>query len=276
VLRHFVPIAVVLCSLSSGCSGPPTTQERTIQQADGKRCLERPPSYDAAAESRLKLTLPLTGVSEAEADATLQGYVSQKAGGTTRGEDLQNELNHLCLMANNGRWNEATTARLFEMLILDSKSRESNVKPEQEQQAQKPQLELMFDGLPQQALRDRFPLPLVLQPSRTATLNFAVFNEGKGSVLNPIISVSVIPQTVRVDGPTGSAHMNKRNHHRYEITGKTLHPKEISGGGYEFTIEVYVPTDIETFDLLFRIHGDNLLHNDLELTFRPSHYTKPG
>lgn len=275
MLRYFVPIAFVLCSLSYGCSGPPTTQERTVRQtsATDKVCTEpRPASYTAEVESRLKAALPLKGVTEAQAEAVVNGFLSQEAGGTKRGEDLKHNLFYICQMANNGGWSEATTAHLVGLVITDSKS---DAKAEQEQ-ARRPQLAIMFEGLTQKDLRDKFPLPLVLQPTRTATLSFAVVNFGKGSVLNPLIAAFVKPETVRVDGPMGNVYETRPNHHRYQTKGITLHPIELSGSGYEFTVQVYVPGDIETFNLLFRVHGDNLPHTDLELTFKPIHYTKPS
>lgn len=272
----FVPIAVVLGSLLFGCTNPPSTGDRTVRQSSetDKACTEpRPASYTAEVESRLKAAIPLEGLTGAQAEAALKGFLSQEAGGTRHGEDLRHNLFYICQMANNGGWDQATTVHLVELVISDSKS---DAKAELERQTRKPYLEIAFNGLTQKALRDRFPLPLVLQPTRTATLRFVVVNVGKGSVLNPMISAEVDPQTVRVDGPRGSVYETKPNHHRYQTKGTTLHPIELSGSGYEFTVEVYVPADIETFNLLFRVHGDNLPHKDLELTFRPIHYTKPS
>jgi hypothetical protein len=143
-----------------------------------------------------------------------------------------------------------------------------------EQEARKPKVELTFNGLSQKDLQGQFPLPLILEPSLTATLDFVVTNVGNGSVLNPLISVFVDPQTVRVDR-RGGVYETKPNHHRYQVNGRTLLPKEMSAASYEFTVEVLVPAEIDAFTLLFRIVGDNLPHEDLVMKFQAIHYKRP-
>jgi hypothetical protein len=129
MLRYFVPIMAVLCSLFYGCKGPPTTGDRTVQHPDGKACTERPPaSYNASAESRLKATLPLAGKTEAQAEASIQAYLRQEAGGTKKGEDVGDILNHICQMASNGNWSEAGTQRLVEMTIAGWAGKETEDK----------------------------------------------------------------------------------------------------------------------------------------------------
>ena len=126
MLRYFVALVAVLCSLSYGCSGPPSTKDRTIShppQPDGagplKVCTERVPDYyNAAVDSRLKAALPLAGKTEVQAEVSIQAYLRQEAGGTRKGKDLQDFMNHICQMANNGTWSEATTERL----LVDRKS----------------------------------------------------------------------------------------------------------------------------------------------------------
>jgi hypothetical protein len=275
MLRYFVRIMAVVCFLPYGCSGPLSTKDRTIAQPPQpggtgplKVCTERVPDYyNAAVDSRVKAALPLAGKTEAQAEASIQAYLRQEAGGTKSGKDLQDILTHICQMANNGNWSEATTERIINRFIDRWGGGES--------EARKPKVEITFNGLSQKELQAKFPLPLVLEPSLTATLSFVVTNVGDGSVLNPLISVFVEPKTVSVDR-TGYVHETKPNHHRYQVKGITLLPKEMSDASYEFTAEVLVPEGIDTFILLFKIVGDNLPHNDLDLNFKAIHYKRPG
>lgn len=144
---------------------------------------------------------------------------------------------------------------------------EEQWKREQERQARKPKLEITFNSRSSKELHAKLPLPLVLQPNRTATLTFVVANIGNSPVLNPLISVFVGPPSVRVDRP-GGVYETKSDHDRYQTKAITLSPKETAGSSYSFTVEVLVPAEIEAFKLLFRVHGDNLPHKDLDLTFR--------
>jgi hypothetical protein len=277
MFRYFVPIMAVMCLLAYGCKGPPSTGDREINQTGEKGtlkiCLERAPAfYNAEVDSRLKAALPLAGKTEAQAEASVQAYLRQEAGGTKRGQDLQDYMNHICLMANNGNWSEATTERLLVLGIKTFGGEETGTKTEQG----KPKVEITFNGLSQKELQANFPLPLVLDPSLTATLSFVVTNIGDGPVLNPLISVFVEPRTVSVDRPGPWVHETRPNHHRYEIKGRTLLPKEMSDASYEFIAAVKVPEGIDTFVLLFKIVGDNLRHEDLSLGFRAIHPKRPG
>lgn len=144
-----------------------------------------------------------------------------------------------------------------------------------EQEANKPKVEITFNGLSQKELQANFPLPLVLDPSLTATLSFVVTNIGDGPVLNPLIAIFVEPRTISVDRPGPWVHETRPNHHRYEIKGRTLLPKEMSDASYEFIAAVKVPEGIDALVLLFKIVGDNLRHNDLALNFKAIHYKRP-
>lgn len=276
MFRFLASILSVMCFLAYGCKGPPSTGDRAINQTGEKGtlkvCLERAPAfYNAEEDSRLKAALPLAGKTEAEAEASVQAYLRQEAGGTKRGQDLQDYMNHICLMANNGNWSNATTVHLIELYIDKFGDEEAGTKIEQG----KPKVEITFDGLSQQALLDKFPLPLVLEPSRTAVLTFAVTNVGNGPALNPFVVVTARPEDVIVDR-RGEVYETKPNHFRYQIKAITLNPKEIAGSAYGFTVEVLVPDEIDAFVLLFRIFGDNLPHNDLVLNFKAIHYKRPG
>ncbi len=101
-----------------------------------------------------------------------------------------------------------------------------------------------------------------------------VFNVGNRAVLNPFYSVDVSPLDVRVD-TRSEVYQTKPNHHHYQAKALTLQPVEIAGNGYKFPVEVLVPDEIDTFDLLFRIFGDNLPHEDLVLQFRAIHHKRP-
>ena len=268
----------VLCSLFYGCSGgPPSTKDRSIShppQPGGtdvlKICTERPPSYTASVESQLKAVLPLLGKTEVQAEAIVNAFLSQQPRGTQRGEDLNNYLFYICQMANNGNWSEATTERLINRFFDKWAVKDS------EEQAKKPKVEITFNGLSQKELQAKFPLQLVLDPSLTATLSFVVTNIGDGPVINSYGAVLVEPRTVSVDRPGPWVHETRPNHHRYEIKGRTLLPKEMSAASYEFIAAVKVPEGIDTFTLLFKIVGDNLPHEDLGLIFKAIHYKRPG
>ena len=124
-----MPIMAVLCALSYGCgSGPPSTKDRTSQHPGGKVCTERPPtSYNASAESRLNVALPLLGKTDAQAEGMIKGYLSQEAGGTKEGADIGDILNHICQLASNGNWSEERTARLVEVAIMAGAQGQSNL-----------------------------------------------------------------------------------------------------------------------------------------------------
>ena len=96
-------------------------------------------------------------------------------------------------------------------------------------------------------------------------------------VLAPTILVAVNPQAVNVDTPGWYVHETRPNHYRHQIGGRggSLIPKEMSGISYEHIVAVKVPPDIESFNLVFRIFGDNLPHEDLVLIFRAIHYKRP-
>jgi hypothetical protein len=144
---------------------------------------------------------------------------------------------------------------------------EEQWKREQARQARKPKVEVTFNGLSQNDLRGKSPLPLHLKINRTAMLTFVVTTTGNSSVLNPLVSVVVDPQTVKVDRPDSLFPMGRQNPYRYQTKALDLHPVGISGSGYDFTVEVLVPSDVETFRLLFRVFGDNLPAHELHMTF---------
>lgn len=147
----------------------------------------------------------------------------------------------------------------------------------QESEAKKPKVEITFNGLSQEELKAKFPLPLVLEPTRTAILSFVVANVGGGPVLNSHAFIHVVPDTVWVDRTgSGEVYQTKRNHNRLEIKGRpSLLPLEMSNSKYEFTAEVLVPEGTDRFDLQFQIVGDNLRYQELGLVFRPIHYKRP-
>ena len=277
MLRYFVPIMAVVGLLSYGCKGPESTQARSVPhppQPGGtevlKVCTERPQSYTASVESQLKAVLPLLGKSDVEAEGTVKAFLSQQPRGTQRGEELNNYLFYICQMSNNGKWSEATTERLILGFINKWGSKEFEDTP------RKPKLELYFRGVPQKELQNKFPLPLALEPTRTARLAFVVANVGNGAVLNPLYSVDVSPSNVSVDGLGGEVYMTKLHHNHYQSYTKPMQPVEITGNGYRFDVEVLVPDEkIDTIDLHFRIFGDNLPHEDLLLQFKVIHHKKP-
>lgn len=124
MIRYFVPIMALVCFLSYGCKGPPSTQDRTIAQLTQpggsdvlKVCTERPQSYTASVETQLKAVLPLLGKTGVEAEGTVKAFLDQQPRGTQRGEDLNNYLFYICQMANNGNWPAATTERLINRFL---------------------------------------------------------------------------------------------------------------------------------------------------------------
>ena len=83
----------------------------------GKYALNGPQLRTMPVENRLRAALPLAGKTEAQAEASLQAYLSQDAGGTKEGADVGDILNHICQMASNGNWSEAGTQRLVETAL---------------------------------------------------------------------------------------------------------------------------------------------------------------
>lgn len=265
VIRYFVLVMAVVCSLAYGCKGPDNTQGRSVshpREPGGtevlKVCTERPQSYTSSVESQLKAVLPLLGKSGVEAEGTVKAFLDQQPRGTQSGEDRNNYLFYICQMANNGNWDSATTERL----INAWGGRDS------EERARKPKVKIRYNGLSHKELQEKFPLPLALEPTRTAILKFVVANEGNGPALNPMVLITVFPNDVSVDRPGGEVHQTKRDHTRYQTKAVTINPMEITGTEYEFLAEVKVPEKIENVNLLFRIFGDNLPHEDLVLYFR--------
>lgn len=277
MIRYFVPIMAVVCSLSYGCKGPDNTQARSVshpRESGGtevlKICTERPQSYTSSVESQLKAVLPLLGKSGVEAESTVKAFLDQQPRGTQRGEDLNNYLFYICQMANNGNWDSATTERLITRFIEKWGGRDSD------ERAGKPKVKITYNGLSHKELQDKFPLPLTLEPTRTAILKFLVANVGNGPALNPMVLITVFPNDVSVDRPGGEVHQTKRNHTRYQTKAVTINPMEITGTEYEFLAEVKVPEKTENVNLLFRIFGDNLPHEDLVLYFRVSNHEDPS
>lgn len=274
MFRHLAPTMVVLCLLSYGCADG--TKKRIIYQTsqpDGsvveKACTERPPTYTSSVESQLKAALPLLGKNEIEAESLVKIFLSHQPGGTQRGEDLANYMFYICQMSNNQKWSEGTSESLMKHFIDKWGGGEAEVK--------KPKVELTFNGLSQEELKAKFPIPLVLEPTRTAILSFVVGNVGDGPVFNSHASIYVVPDTVRVDRvETAEVYVEKRNHNRLEIKGiASLLPVEMSGSRYTFTVEVLVPEGTDKFDLQFKMYGDNLRYHELFLVFRPIPYLQP-
>ncbi len=143
---------------------------------------------------------------------------------------------------------------------------EEQWKREQARQARKPKLEITLKGLSHD-LHSKSPLPLNLKINRTAILAFIVTNNGNSPVINPFVAVIVDPQTVKVDYPNSLFPLDRQNPYRYLTKALTLHPVGITGGGYDFHVEVLVPPDVEKFRLLFRVFGDNLPAQELDLVF---------
>jgi hypothetical protein len=143
---------------------------------------------------------------------------------------------------------------------------EEQWKREQERQARKPKIEITLKGFSQD-LRSKSPLPLNLKINRTAILAFIVTNSGNSPVLNPLVSVAVDPQTVKVDRPNSLFPLDRQNPYRYQTKALDIHPVGISRGGYDFHIEVLVPPDVEKFRLSFQVFGENLPAQQLELVF---------
>jgi hypothetical protein len=146
-----------------------------------------------------------------------------------------------------------------------------------EPEVKEPKVEITFNGLSQEAIKSKFPIPLVLEPTQTAILTFVVANVGDGPVLNSHVSIDAAPDTIRVGRPrTMEAHEERPDHNRIEIKGKpSLLTVKMAGGAYSFKVEVKVPAGTERFDILFRIYADNLPHQEFGLVFRPIHYKQP-
>jgi hypothetical protein len=239
-----------------------------------KICTERVPDfYTSSVGASVKAALPLSGKTAAQAEGVIDSYVKQESGGTRSGKDLQDNLTHICQMAINGNWSEATTERIINKMVdkWDGGRGQAEVK--------EPKVELTFNGLSQEQLKAKFPIPLVLEPTQTAILTFVVANVGDGPVLNSHVSVYALPDTVRVGRPrTMEAYEERPDHNQIEIKGKpSLLPLKMAGGAYTFKVEVRVPgVTTERFDLHFKIYADNLPHQELGLVFRPIHYKQPA
>lgn len=279
MFRYYLPLMALLCCLPVGCQNrPPSAAERSIPhppQPDGsalKICTERVPDYyTSTVDASVKAALPLFGKTAAQAEGVVESYVKQESGGTRSGKDLQDNLRHICQMANNGNWNEATTERLINRMVdkWDGGGVEAEIK--------KPKFEITFNGLSQEAIKAKFPIPLVLEPTQTAILTFVIANVGDGPALNSHASIYTVPDSVSVDRPeSGEVHATKRNHNVFEIKGKpSLLTMKMVGASYTFKAEVKVPERIERFDLGFKIYADNLPYQELFLVFRPIHYKQP-
>jgi hypothetical protein len=146
-----------------------------------------------------------------------------------------------------------------------------------EAEVRKPKVEITFNGLSQEQLKAKFPIPLVLEPTRTAILSFVIGNVSDVPVLNSHASIDVVPDTIRVDRvETAEVYQQKRNHNHLEIKGiASLLPVEMSGARYTFIVEVLVPEGTDRFDLRFIVYGDNLRYQEFFLVFRPVPYLQP-
>ena len=166
VIRFFVSTMAVVCFLSYGCKGPPSTQDRTVSQPPAgpdvlKVCTERPPSYTASVDSQLKAVLPLLGKTEIEAESIVKVFLNQESGGSRKGEDLNNYMFYVCQMSNNGKWSEATTERLINRFIDKWGSEPQSTAPVSA--VRDPVIEVSY-GL------KGFGLPIPIEPSATAEL----------------------------------------------------------------------------------------------------------
>lgn len=136
---------------------------------------------------------------------------------------------------------------------------------EKERQARKPKIEIELNGTKEKELKDKTPIRLALGKNRTATLNFVMTNVGHITVNEPIVLAIANPQTVYLD--KSGMRIERQDHHRYQYKSLPLVPHAISNAGYSTSIDVFVPAELDSFDLLFRVYGENLPAHELELKF---------
>ncbi len=149
---------------------------------------------------------------------------------------------------------------------------EQQWKREQERQSRKPIVEVSLGtskgNLSLEDLQTLTSIDFPLEANKKwGRLTFLVSNKGAIEVKRPVVKIHTFPNTVLVD-EADFRIFERADHNSYQFAGDgvlDLEPIQLSGGPYTFKVDITVPDLVEAFDVIFKIHGNNLAHKQYKL-----------